>query len=173
MEPQVLPAGIRAATEADLPAILDLYNARIAHDTGLWTETLQTLEERTTWFEARRAEGDGVYVAELDGDVVGFAAYGDFRNTAQWPGYRFTCENTVHVAEAVHGHGIGRALMERLIEHARAEGKHSMVAAVDGENEGSVTFHERLGFDVIGRLPELGWKFGRWLDLILLHRRLD
>lgn len=168
----MVDALIRPATEADVPEILELYNARIADDTGLWTETLQTLEERTAWFARQRQRGDGAYMAELDGAVVGFASYGDFRNTDLWPGYRFSCENSVHVAETVHGRGIGRALMERLITHAADAGKHSMIAAVDGENEGSVTFHERLGFEVVGRLPELGWKFDRWLDLILLQRRL-
>ncbi len=162
---------VRPATDADLPAILDIYNASIT-TTSTWSERVQTLAEREAWFAVRSAKGDGVFVADSGGAIVGFAAYGDFRDTAHWPGYRFTVENTVHVRRGSVGRGLGRALMEALIDHASAAGKHSMIAAVDGENEGSVTFHEALGFEVVGRLPELGWKFDRWLDLVLLRRRL-
>ncbi len=163
---------VRAATEADLPAILEIYNASIA-TTSTWSERVQTMAERQAWFSVRSAKGDGVVVAEDAGVVVGFAAYGDFRDTDHWPGYRFTVENTVHVRDGHFGQGIGRTLMEALIDHAAANGKHSMIAAVDGENDGSVTFHESLGFEVVGRLPELGWKFEHWLDLVLLQRMLD
>lgn len=163
---------IRSATEADLPAILEIYNASVA-TTATWSERLQTMPQRQAWFAARSAKGDGVVVAEDAHVVVGFAAYGDFRDTDHWPGYRFTVENTVHVRDGHLGRGIGRALMEALIDHATAHGKHSMIAAVDGENEGSVTFHESLGFTVVGRIPELGWKFEHWLDLVLLQRILD
>ena len=124
------------------------------------------------WFGARKAAGDGVYVADADGVVVGFASYGAFRNNELWPGYRFTVENTVHVADGWQGQGVGRSLMERLIAHATAAGMHVMAAAVDAENVGSVAFHESLGFAEVGRLPEVGRKFDRWLDLVLLQRIL-
>lgn len=161
---------VRPATVADLPGIVDIYNVSVT-TTSTWSETPQTLEERSAWFSARTAAGDGVFVADVDGVVAGFSAYGEFRNP-HWTGYRFTVENTVHVREGWSGRGIGRALMEALIDHAIAGGKHVMVAAVDGENAGSVTFHERLGFTVVGRMPEVGRKFDRWLDLVLLQRIL-
>lgn len=101
--------------------------------------------------------------------VVGFAAYGDFRGAGRWPGYRFTVENTVHVAEQVWGAGAGRALMEALIATATEQGMHVMVAAIDSDNEVSIRFHEQLGFVVVGRMPEVGRKFDRWLDLVLMQ----
>lgn len=163
---------IRPAIEADLPGIVEIYNVSVT-TTATWSEEPQTLAEREAWFATRTAAGDGVFVAVADdGSVVGFAAYGEFRNP-HWTGYRYTVENTVHLRDGWSGHGIGRALMEALIDHATAGGKHVMVAAVDGDNEGSVTFHERLGFTVVGRMPEVGWKFGRWLDLVLLQRILS
>jgi L-amino acid N-acyltransferase len=162
---------IRPATVADLASIVEIYNVSVT-TTSTWSETPQTLAERDAWFAARTEAGDGVVVAAADDAVVGFAAYGEFRNP-HWTGYRFTVENTVHLRDGWSGRGIGRALMEALIDHATTNGKHVMVAAVDGENEGSVTFHERLGFTVVGRMPEVGWKFGRWLDLVLLQRILS
>lgn len=163
--------GVRAGEVGDLAAIVEIYNASIL-TTTTWSERPQTLEERRAWFDLRAANGDAVYVAEVDGAVVGFAAYGDFRNNVLWPGYRFTVENTVHVREGWHGRGIGRELMLAVIDHAERAGKHAMIAAVDGENAGSITFHEHLGFVEVGRLPEVGWKFDRWLDLVLLQRSI-
>ena len=169
------PVTIRPATVADLPGIVDIYNVSVT-TTATWSEEPQTVAEREAWFSARTGAGDGVFVAVADdepnGTVVGFAAYGEFRNP-HWTGYRYTVENTVHVRDGWGGSGVGRRLMESLIDHAAANGKHVMVAAVDGENEGSVTFHERLGFAVVGRMPEVGRKFDRWLDLVLLQRILS
>jgi phosphinothricin acetyltransferase len=91
----------------------------------------------------------------------------------KWPGYRFTVEHTVHVREDHWGSGAGRALMEELVERARAAGKHVMVGALDGANEASLRFHARLGFVEVARMPEVGRKFGRWLDLVLVQRILD
>lgn len=164
---------IRSATAADLPGIVEIYNVSVT-TTATWSETPQTLDEREAWFRTRSDAGDGVFVAidEDDDIVVGFAAYGEFRNP-HWTGYRYTVENTVHVRDGWGGAGVGGALMQALIAHATENGKHVMVAAVDGENEGSVTFHERLGFTVVGRMPEVGRKFDRWLDLVLLQRILD
>lgn len=162
---------VRPGGVGDLVAVVEIYNASIL-TTTTWSDRPQTLEERREWFDARAANGDAFYVAEVEGAVVGFAAYGDFRNNERWPGYRFSVENTVHVREGWQGHGIGRALMTRVIDHATAAQKHAMIAAVDSENVGSIAFHEVLGFVQVGRLPEVGWKFDRWLDLVLLQRTL-
>ena len=163
---------IRDAAMADMPAVRSLYNALIGTTTIAWTEEPETLRQRQAWFRAQVRGGYPVVVAELDGMVVGFASYGSFRGEGRWPGYRATVEHTIHVDEARWGRGIGRALLESLIEIARSHDVHVMVAAVDGDNTESIAFHERLGFVVVARMPEVGRKFDRWLDLVLLQRVL-
>ena len=167
---------IRDATEHDLPAISSLYNALIPTTTVAWTETPETLDERRRWFAARSGDGDATLVADAGPGpghgVVGYAAFGPFRDNAKWPGYRLTVEHTIHVDTAWHGRGVGRGLMEALLERARRQHLHAMIGAVDGANEASIRFHERLGFEVVARLPEVGRKFDRWLDLVLLQRLL-
>ena len=111
-------------------------------------------------------------VGEMGGDVVGFAAYGSFRGSGKWPGYRHTVEHTIHVQEDLRGHGIGGRLLDALIARARNADVHVMVAAIDGDNTDSIAFHERLGFRVVARMPEVGQKFDRWLDLVLMQRIL-
>ncbi len=160
---------IRHATSTDVPAIQGLRNAFLATTTIEWRDDLHTPDEVSAWID----EHDVVLVAEDGDEVVGVAAYGPFRDVVKRPGYRFTVENSVHVREDRWGNGVGRALMAALLDEARAHGKHVMVAAVDAENPGSIRFHERLGFVEVGRMPELGAKFGRWLELVLLQRRLD
>jgi L-amino acid N-acyltransferase len=163
---------VRDAVDADMPAVCDIYNALIPSTTVAWTETLQTLEERQAWFVAQQRAGYPVLVAEVDGGVGGFAAYGSFRGSGKWPGYRYTVEHTIHVREELRGRGVGRALLLALIDRARAADVHVMVAAIDGDNNGSIAFHERLGFVTVAHMPEVGHKFGRWLDLVLMQRVL-
>jgi len=164
---------VRDATVGDLPEITRISNALIPTTTVTWTETPQTVDDRAGWFARQTAEGFPVLVAEAGGRVVGFASYGHFRGAGQWPGYRFTAEHTVHVAEDHWGHGIGRALMDHLTDRARSAGLHVLVGAIDGANAASLEFHARLGFVEVGRMPEVGCKFDRWLDLVLVQRVLD
>lgn len=161
---------IRDATTDDLAAISALYNATIPTTTAAWTESAESLVDRESWFRRQEAAGYPTLVAHIDGSVVGFTAFGDFRDGGKWPGYRFVVELTVHVAESTWGQGIGRALITELLARAHAMGKTQMVAAVDGDNEASLQFHERLGFVEVARMPAIGFKFGRWLDLVLLQR---
>ena len=163
---------VRDATEADLPAIRALYNALIPTTTVAWTEELETAEERAAWFAEQQRLGFPVLVAEDEGAVVGYGAYGWFRMDGRWPGYDRTVEHSVHVAESHWGTGVGRALVEALVDRARAAGLHVIVAAVDGDNAGSIAFHERLGFTQVARMPEVGHKFGRWLDVLYMERLL-
>ena len=160
---------IRPATAEDAGAIAEIQNALLATTAIEWRDEPHTPASRVDWIDRHH-----VVLVAVDGDdVVGFAAYGDFRDTAGWPGYRFVVENSIHVRESHWGSGVGRQLMEALIDAAAAAGKHAMVAAVDGENEASIRFHERLGFVEVARMPEVGSKLGRWLDLVLLQRQLD
>jgi L-amino acid N-acyltransferase len=160
---------IRSAAPADAPGIASLLNAHLATTTIEWTDQPHTVPGILVWID----EHDVVLVAEEDGSVVGVAAFGEFRDVQKRPGYRFTVESTVHVREDRWGTGVGRDLMVALLERARELGKHTVVAAVDGENDGSIRFHERLGFVEVGRMPQLGAKLGRWCDLVLLQLRLD
>jgi phosphinothricin acetyltransferase len=164
---------IRDATHDDLPALTALYNELIDATTITWSEAKQTVEERASWFDERRRRGFPVIVAVVDGEVVGMATYGDFRDSIARPGYRFTVEHSVSVFERCWGRGLGRALMDALLERARAAGIHVMVGGIDGANTASLDFHERLGFREVARMPETGWKHGRWCDLVLVQRYVD
>ena len=163
---------IRNANSDDLDAITHIYNQYIATRTIEWTERHHTIEGRKAWLGAKRDAGLPVLVAEIEGDVVGVGTYGDFRDSTAREGYRFTVEHSVHVAETAQGRGVGRALVLALIERARIDGLHAMIGAIDAENPESVAFHEQLGFVEVGRLPEIGSKFGRWLDLVLVQKLL-
>jgi phosphinothricin acetyltransferase len=167
-----MQADIRDATPHDLPVIVDLLNATLASTTYEYTDIAHSLAARTAWFEQQRRRRFPVLVAVVDGAAVGFAAYGDFRDSLARPGYRFTVEHSVHVAASHWGAGIGRALMEALIERARAGGVHVMVGGIDSSNVDSIRFHERLGFVETARMPEVGRKFERWLDLVLMQKIL-
>lgn len=163
---------IRAARLDDVAAITAIQNE--LHDTTAiaWTDERHTVDARTTWFHQKVADGQPVLVADDGGTVVGFTTYGDFRDTKRWPGYRVTCELTIFVTRSHWGGGVGRLLIEELCRLAAADGKHVIVAAIDGENEASIRFHEKIGFVEVGRMPEIGTRFGRWLDLVLVQRRL-
>jgi L-amino acid N-acyltransferase YncA len=160
---------VRPATTEDVVSIAALQNALLATTTIEWTDTPHTAESLLTWLD----EHDTVLVAEEEGEILGVAAFGPFRDIVQRPGYRFTVENSIHVREDRWRSGVGRELMHALIDEARNRGKHTMIAAIDGANEGSIRFHEQLGFVEVARMVELGAKFGRWLDLVLLQLRLD
>ncbi|HVU02495.1 MAG TPA: GNAT family N-acetyltransferase [Polyangiaceae bacterium] len=164
---------VRPATAADLPATLSIYNEDIPTTTSTWRETPQTLAEREEWFSARSARGFPTLVAELSGAVVGVAAFGDFRDSVRWTGYRFAVEHSVHVTESCWGKGIGRKLMDALFDAARERNVHAMIGGIDGANVRSLAFHERLGFREVARMPEVGFKFGRWCDLVLVERLMD
>jgi L-amino acid N-acyltransferase YncA len=164
---------IRNATGTDAAAINALYNATITTTTGLWTEELETVAMRQAWLEEQRQLGNPVLVAEADGQVIGFASYDDFRNSVKWPGYRFTVEHTIHVDAGYQGTGVGSALLGGLLELATTAGKHVMIGAIDSENVRSIAFHLRHEFVEVARIPEAGFKFGRWLDLVLLQRTLN
>ena len=160
---------IREACEADLQGLLEIYNDVIATSTAVYRDDPATLDDRREWLRARQAQGYPVLVASGADGVLGFASFGDFR---PWPGYRFTIEHTVHVRRECRGQGVGSALMHPLMERAAELGKHVMIAGVDAENGPSLRFHERLGFERVAHFRQVGFKFGRWLDLVFLQRLL-
>ena len=160
---------IRDAGDGDVHGLLAIYNDVIATSTAVFRDAPATLDERREWLRARAAQGYPVLVAADDSGVTGFASFGDFR---AWTGYRFTVEHTVHVRADCRGRGIGAALMTPLMARATSLGKHVMVAGVDAHNDASLRFHERLGFVRVAHFREVGFKFGRWLDLVFLQSML-
>jgi phosphinothricin acetyltransferase len=164
-----MQATIRPATEGDLPAITAIYNAAVRDTTAIWNETLVDVENRRAWHAARRAQGYPVLVADLGGTVAAYGSFGDFR---AFDGYRHTVEHSVYVAAEARRQGIASALVTALVAEAGALGKHVMVAGIAADNEGSIALHARLGFIETGRMPEVGRKFGRWLDLVLMQKVL-
>jgi phosphinothricin acetyltransferase len=166
---------IRDADGDDAAAICALYNATVSDTTVAWTEEHESVATRQAWLHNQHAADNPVLVAEaeVEGRVIGFASYGEFRNATKWPGYRFTVEHTIHIDATHQGTGVGGALLEALVERATAAGLHVMIGAIDGENDGSIRFHERHGFVEVARVHEVGFKFGRWLDLVLVQRTLS
>ena len=160
---------IRDATDADLPAIREIYNHAVEHTTAIWNETLVDLDNRREWMRARQGRGFPVIVAELSGKVAGYASFGDWR---AFDGYRHTVEHSVYVDKDCRGAGIGETLMRELIVRAAAADVHVMIAGIEAENTASIRLHEKLGFRIAGRFSEVGTKFGRWLDLTCMELRL-
>ena len=163
---------IRDATDDDVSEMVAIYNQLVRDTTVVWTEVEETVEQRGAYFDRLRSRGFAVLVADVDGVVAGVGSYGDFRDSISKPGYRFTAEHSIHLAEGHRGQGIGPVLLDALLDRARAQGIRTMVAGADADNDGSIRFHERHGFEVTARMAGLGFKFGRWLDLVLLQRTL-
>ena len=164
------PVLVRDATEADLPTITSLFNALIPTTTVAWREHLADADEIAAWWSTQQEQGSPVLVADTGGEVVGYVTWAWFRGGPRFPGYRTTRELTIHVDQRHHGRGVGRALITGLVDRARAQGVHVLVAGVDAANDASVEFHRRLGFEPVATMPEVGRKFDRWLDLVLLQR---
>jgi L-amino acid N-acyltransferase YncA len=152
----------------DSEAIRAIRNDVIEHSTAMWTTHLLTTEEGRKWLAENLARRSA-YVAEADGQVVGFANWSPWRPK---DGYRFTVEDSVYLVEGHQGHGLGAELLRTVIEGARESGAHVMMASIEQSNTRSVALHKRLGFEVVGTVPEAGTKFGRWLDLTMMRLAL-
>ncbi|MEZ5087583.1 MAG: N-acetyltransferase family protein [Tessaracoccus sp.] len=161
---------IRRATEEDLPTITRIYNDAGVGTTASWRLQPVTIGERREWFARQQADNFPVLVLDIDGEVGGFASYGTFRPLE---GYRFTVEHSIYLSEQHRAAGSGRLLMRALMDVARGQGMHVMVGVVDGDNDQSLRFHERLGFVEAGRLTQIGYKFGRWLDCVFMTYTFD
>ncbi len=161
---------IRDATEKDLPAIRDIYNDAVRNTTAIWNEQPVDLANRLAWFNARQALGYPILVAVENDAVTGYASFGDWR---PFEGFRYSVEHSVYVRNDQRGKGLGPRLMQVLIERARSGGKYVMVAAIESGNQASIRLHERLGFVTTGQMPQVGIKFGRWLDLTFMQLALN
>ena len=147
--------------------ILAILNDAIVTSTALFDYVPRKPESMVEWFRAKEAQRFPVLGAVADdGTLLGFATYGTFR---AWPAYKYTIEHSVYVRHDTRGQGLGPLLMQALIERAREVGKHVMVAAIESGNAASVRLHERLGFSITGQMPQVGCKFGHWLDLTFMQ----
>ena len=157
---------VRPATAEDSPVLQEIFNAETETSTSVWDWSPLSAADWQRWIE----DHEVVVVAEVDSRIAGFAGYGGFRTQ---DGYASTAENSVFVREGMRGQGVGKKLLEGLLEAARARGVHVVVAAVSSDNLASLSLHLSSGFVRVGYLPEVGQKFGRWLDLVLLQAILD
>lgn len=162
---------IPCTEEAHAGAILAILNDAIVTSTALYDYKPRTDENMVAWFATKRANGFPVVgaVDEQTGELLGFASYGSFR---AFPAYKYTVEHSVYVEKSHRGEGLGRILMEAIIEEAKARDVHVMVGAIDAANAGSIALHERLGFEHSGTVKQAGFKFGRWLDVAFYQRTL-
>lgn len=158
---------IRPATCEDLPGILEIYNEAVVNTTATYDYEPRTLEQRMAWFEDHVKNNYPVFVAVNDEHrVVGWSSLNRYHDR---PGYRFTTENSIYVAADQRGKGIGKRLMPPLIDGARARGLHAILAVIDAQNAVSIKLHAAFGFQAVARFKEVGFKFGRWLDVIYME----
>jgi L-amino acid N-acyltransferase len=158
---------VRLANYSDLSGILEIYNDAVLNTTATYDYEPRTIEHRRVWFDDHLKNGHPVFVAVLDDShVVGWSSLNKFQERV---GYRFTAQNSVYVAADHRGNGIGKALMVPLIDAARDGHFHAIVAAIDAQNEASLRLHAAFGFKSVAHLKEVGFKFGRWLDLIYME----
>jgi len=160
---------IRSASETDADAIADIWNYYISETTVTFNSVEKTNDIVKEAIKACDRDNRAFLVAEDGGNLLGFCTYFQFRGGI---GYAKTMEHTILTHHEAKGAGIGRALMERLCAHAKAGGVKSLWAGVSADNPAGVAFHERIGFSTIARLPQVGFKFDRWIDLILLQKIL-
>jgi len=161
---------IRNAEDRDLEAMNAIYNDEIVTGTATLDEAPWSIEKRRQWFNDLRNDGMPVLVAEIAGEVGGFAYLSAYRPKS---GYRHTREDTIYLAKRARGKGLGTPLLAGLIQRAQASGVHVLVAVITADNEVSIHLHQKLGFEQVGLKREVGFKFGRWLDVVEMTRILD
>ena len=161
---------IRPYQTEDTQAILDIINYNILHSTALYDYNIRTYEQQKAILDDKLAKNFPVIVAEANGQVVGFGMYSEFRFREA---YKFTVEHSVYVANDYHGKGIGNLLLAELIALAKVQKLHTMIAVIDAENQGSVSFHEKFGFKTVGIIKESGYKFNRWLHSVFMQLILE
>ena len=157
---------VRHAIENDLPQILDIYNDIIKNTTAVYYYETHTLEMRKAWFDERKKLGFPIFIAIEDEVVLGMSTIGPFRVPTA---YKYSVENTVHVAAHARGKGIGKLLMPPIIEAARKLKMHTIIAGIDASNEVSLHLHKSFEFKEVAHFKQVGFKFDRWLDLKFLQ----
>ena len=168
--PHVAPKAVPCSFERHAPAMLEIFNHAILHSTALYDYDPRTLAHMQAWFAAKVAGSWPVIgLEDAQGRLLGFASYGPFR---AFPAYKYTVEHSIYVHPDHRGEGLGNRLLRALIAAAQAQDLHVLVGAIDASNEASLALHRRLGFADAGTLRQVGFKFGRWLDLSLMQLTL-
>lgn len=157
---------VRPAVPSDAKGVCDVWNPLISQSATTFNSEVKVEGDVASMIEAR---GGAFFVALEVNRVLGFATYFPFRGGV---GYARTKEHTINLSPDAQGRGVGRELMAVLERHARGSDVHSLWAGISAENAGGVAFHERVGFVEVARLPEVGYKFGRWMDLVLMQKML-
>ena len=160
---------IRNYQTPDCPAILGIINHAILNSTALYDYNERDLATQEAIFKDKLQKGFPVLVAELNDVVVGFGYYSEFRFREA---YKFTVEHSVYAAENYIGKGIGKLLLTKLIQLAKAQNLHTMIGVIDSENTNSIDFHKKFGFDEVGYIKESGFKFDRWLHSVIVQKIL-
>lgn len=158
---------IRPAVLSDIRDILSIYNEAVRDTTAIWNDQEVDMENRTAWYEERTAAGYPIFVATDGSKALGYGAYGPFR---PFEGFRRSVENSIYLSSGAQRQGIGKRLLQALLQHAEQSGIHVMIAGIESGNEASIKLHEHYGFVETGRLPEVGFKFGRYLELVFLQK---
>ncbi len=161
---------IRPASRNDLPAILEIYNEAVLNTTATYDYDPRTLEHRVAWFEDHEKHDYPVFVAVVEDDRI--AGWSSLNRYHDRNGYQFTTENSVYVAADQRGKGVGTLLMPPLIQAARERGLHAILAGIDAQNEASIRLHVNFGFEKVAHFRQVGFKFGRWLDVVYMERLL-
>jgi phosphinothricin acetyltransferase len=165
------PIIVQCTHERHADAILEIFNDAIVNSTALYDYKPRDAQKMVAWFEAKRAGNFPVIgVEDENGTLLAFGSYGTFR---AFPAFKYTMEHSVYVHKDHRGRGLGRVIMDAVIAAARENDVHALMGAIDATNAGSIALHERLGFKHVGTLPEVGFKFGRWLDLAFYQLLLD
>ena len=159
---------IRAATPADAAATAAIYNDEVTGSTVTFDLVTRTVDEQARWLDARSGALE-VIVAEIDGEVAGFASLSPYRER---PAYRTTVEDSIYVHRDHRGTGVGRALLAEIVDVAQGRGFHSIIARIVGGHDASIRLHRSLGFELVGVEREVGRKFGTWLDVVVMQKLL-
>ena len=161
---------IRDYQTKDAAAILEIINYNILNATSLYDYDIRTLDQQKAILEEKIKKNFPVIVAEIDGKCIGFGMYSEFRFRQA---YQFTVEHSVYVSNDFNGQGIGKLLLQSLIANAKKQNLHTMIGVIDSENQSSIEFHKKFGFEVVGTIKESGFKFDRWLHSVFVQLILD
>lgn len=157
---------IRTANENDLQAMLDIYNEIILNTTAVFQYDVHTIQQRKEWFAQKQKENFPVFIAEENNVVVGFSTFGQFRN---WQAYQYSVENSMYVKASERGKGIGKLLLQPLIDAAKQMNMHTIIASIVADNASSIALHKQFGFFEVAHFKEVGFKFNKWLDLVFMQ----